>query len=44
MEDGTVVTFRNFSSTEKSANAVIELNNKAIKDAKPIEIKFFENP
>jgi RHS repeat-associated protein len=44
MEDGTNVTLRNFSSTEKGANAVIELNNKTLQrtdGAKPVEIKFF---
>ena len=44
LEDGTNVTLRNFSSSEKNANAVIELSNKSLqKDgAKPVEIKFFD--
>jgi RHS repeat-associated protein len=43
--EGTTVTFRTFSSTEKTANAVIEINNSAAKSAKKgksLEIKFFD--
>jgi RHS repeat-associated protein len=45
LEDGTTVTLREFSITQKEANAVIEINNKAAKSAKKgksIKIKFFD--
>ena len=44
-KDGTKVTFRNFSSTEEAANAVIDINNSGAKSAKKgkgLEIKFFD--
>jgi RHS repeat-associated protein len=44
LEDGTTVTFRNFSSSETDVKAVIDINKEVDKGAKTtgIEIKFFD--
>jgi len=47
LEDGTTVTFRNFSDSERNANAVIEVNNSSIGnkvDGRALEMKFFDAP
>jgi len=47
LEDGTTVTFRNFSDSERNANAVIEVNNANVGDkvtGRALEMKFFDAP